>query len=121
MFRASEMIYSIISDKAKVVIFSLLLVGIFTMIFSTPHDVTYKDPNDPGNYIVVNKLDHTFIINQDGTDEPVLTGTYTVAHDPISGRSFYNFEFTRGFGQQAEIVDGGNGVKSPAGNVWVKV
>lgn len=105
----------------------LILVGIIStlMIGNAAYDtmsnqgITYQDPNNELNYMTLDTSKQTFLIHQDDEDEPILTGTYTESFDSITGIRYYNLIYTQGFGQVAEIVDGG--VKSPAGNTWYKV
>lgn len=37
-----------------------------------------------------------------------------------TGKQYYNFKSTSGSSQSAEIVAGGEGIKTPEGNVWFR-
>jgi hypothetical protein len=117
-----NIIHDILKNKtlmAVIGIISTLMVGNAAYTTMNNGEITYQDPNNVLNYMTLDTSKQTFVIHQDNTDEPILTGTYTESFDSITGGQYYNLKYTQGFGQVAEIVEGG--VKSPAGNVWYQV
>ena len=117
-----NMIHDMLTNKtllALIGIISTLMIGNAAYTTINNEIVTYQDQNNELNYMTLDTSKQTFLIHQDDKDEPVLTGTYTESFDSITGNRYYNLAYTQGFGQVAEIVDGG--VKSPAGNVWYRI
>jgi hypothetical protein len=74
-------------------------------------EVTFKDPDNSGNYITLYPADHLFEIHQSGAQ--IITGSYTEMKD------CYSLKYDQGSGQVAQKSK--NGVISPKGNEWIKV
>jgi hypothetical protein len=74
-------------------------------------EITFKDPNNSGNYITFYPPTHLFEIHQSGAQ--IITGSYTEMKD------CYSLKYDQGFGQVAQKSK--NGVISPKGNEWIKV
>jgi len=86
---SENLVNDIIKNKAILAgVLGLMLVsGAFAVSnsaspsFNVGKEITYQDPADPGNYMTLNTEENTFEIHQDGTNEPLLTGSYTEFSD----------------------------------------
>jgi hypothetical protein len=73
-------------------------------------ETKYQDPDNPANYIIVNPVEHSYLICQE--NEKPISGTYTETSEAYS--------FNVPFGS-ITAVKNGNSVISPLGNAWMKV
>jgi hypothetical protein len=107
----------VVKNKTLFVALGILLatiLGVHSMAqtgtIGISNEITFQDPNNSQNYMVVDTGQHSFYIHQSNGEQ--LSGTYTETSQS------YNLKYDQGFGQTA--IKTKDGVISPRGNVWVK-
>lgn len=131
---------NILKNNKPYIVVVLLLMSAFTVYATTQpshvsisRDITYQDPNDNANYLVLNTFDHSFILHQNKDklavfekSNSLLSGKYEEITDlDKNGKTIDLYKMTCNDNilntvLYSQIVTDGVKQYPDGGNVWVR-